>query len=506
MKRHVACLCAALSLGSGLAVSKPFTGARLSLIDILTTFKSSLNRTPYFVEIQDIVLGKVLKEYSVPYNTDLQVRNVAQDAADNWKTYQDTLHWTMMMALNADVFTNLMTAPLPLGQAVVPAPPVDTHYQNCVLQLPADLWGTLAKTVAGVQDISPVASLAVPNLPGTPDTSNPRGVLAKALPLPLSQPAATGWQDDGTTLEFVLAPRVAREQYCAQVEPNVFPPDYTAPFMPGNLYEMAITSTVGPFTFHLGPPVTTVTNWAPLYARVNAAGTLATKAAYAQYQKDMALSLAKNLPLAIHWDGAFLPSSGIKSGATLAPFYTLPKVPGPGVPAASLVTQHDKDLLAASKKDARLVPYLNGLGLPGAAAATKAATGGADPHAPGDPVLENLKRSISAGTFSQQQKEGMATFMHVWQQLDAVVDPRPLSYWTPNKVCVNFACTVYATPNPISGVAVTPLTATALPTNTVGLGTSTFTAFRYRYGTQTTPEGHPIPGVSGHPVLRTDGQ
>lgn len=509
MKRHLTLLCAVLLVGPVLAAPKtpvPQTGARLSLIDIFTQFNTSMNRTPYFVEIQDVAADQVLKEYSVPYNTDMQVRAFAQDAADNWKTYQDTLHWTMMMALNSDVYTNLMTAPLPIGQAVVPAPPVDTHYQNCILQIPADLWGSLAKSFAGVDDIDQIPAIALPSVPSAPDLSNPRGVLAKALPLTLSQPASAGWNPDEVNMEFVLAPRVSRDRYCGDVSANIFPPDYIAAFMPGNLYEMAITTSIGPFTFHIGPPVTTVTNWVPLYERLNAAGTVVTKAAYLTYQKDTALSLAKNLPLAIHWDGAFLPSGGIKSGTTLAPFYTLPKLPSPGVSAAGLVSQHDKDLLTASKKDVRFIPYLNGLGLPGVAAATSVVAKGEDANAPGDPILENLKREVSAGTFIQQQKEGMTTFMHVWQQLDLVADLRPLIYWTPNKVCVDFVCTTYVTPNPISAVAVTPLTVTALPTNTIGVGVSTFSSFRYRYGVETSPEGHMIPGVSNHPVLRPDDQ
>ena len=492
------------------------TGARLSLIDILTTYNKSVMRTPYFVEIQDIQADKVLKEYSVPYQTELQVRAYAEDARDNWKLYQDRVHWAMQVALNNDVVTNLYTAPLPTGTAFIPAPPVDTYYQNCVIQLGADLWTSLLQSVAGQGNIPTDPALVLPDLPSAPDKSNERGKAAKLAALPLSQPAAGGWVNDGVGLEFVLAPRVARQSYCKHTSANIFPPDYTAPYMPGNVYEMAVKWTVGPFSGTIGPAVSQVINWGRLYQRTNAAGTAATREYYPLYQKDTALSLAKNLPTAIHWDGAFLPSGGTRSGATIAPYYSLPALPKPGqapnVPGICPLTspaaasQHDRDVCTLAAKNPLFAAYLKGLGLVDPSDVGAVVTANKDPHSVGDKNLEDLKRQVSAGTFSQQQKEGMATFLHTWQQLDTVVDARPLNYWTPNAVCVNFVCTHYATPNPISSVTVTPVSATALATNTIGSGSTLYTSFRYRFGSQTTPEGHLIPGVTGHPVMRIDNE
>ena len=499
-------LLATLALSGAAQAASTTTGARLSLIDIMTTYNKSLMRVPYFVEIQDIEQDKVLKEYSVPYSTEFQVRAFAQDARDNWKIYQDNMHWAMQVALNNDAFTNLMTSPPPIGNAVVPAVPVDTYYQNCQIQLTADLWTSITKSIAGVTDINTAPAIVLPSVGvgnTATDQSNARGKLAKKLDLAVSDPMNGSWKNDGTGLEFVLAPRVTRSNYCPMTSANYFPPDYTAPYMPGNVYEMSIKWVVGPFAGTIGPAVTTVINWSPLYQRLNTAGTQATKKYYTDYQKNTALSLAKNLPTAIHWDGAFLPSGGTKSGATIAPFYAFPVVPQPG---QTLLSDHDKDVLDAAKKNPQFPLYLGGMGLPIVNNIMAAAAPNKDVHSVGDKNMEELKRTIRAGTFQQQQKEGMATFLHTWQQMDMLVDARPLIYWTPNQTCINFVCTSIATPNPISSVNVTPVTATAIPTNTIGSGTTIFETFRYRWGVQTTPEGHILPGTTNHPVMRVDNE
>ncbi|GGB73812.1 hypothetical protein GCM10008019_32510 [Deinococcus soli (ex Cha et al. 2016)] len=424
--------------------------ALLSLIEKGGKDTNSVNRTLPFVELRDTA-GRD-REYSVPYVPDQMAKNAAADFVANWKTYQDTLHWAMMVGLN-----NNLTA---LGT------PHDLRFMNCTLQLPANL------TIAAGQLLT--GSTWVKADPGKVSlkVSNP-GERAKKLPAG----GVNGWRDDGVKLEAYDVPRVDRNKYC-QYSSTAFMPDEFTQYVPGVRQCLPLIGCISSPNY----PQPISVNWGSLAARLQEACAAANKGETTEYQKQNLASLTKNFPTAIHWNGA-MTVTGVRSGTSMAPIYT---------PLGSNLTS----VANITKTDPRFPVYLNGL-LP------------MDPGTafqkskPGVPDLEVLKRYLEMGNLDEQESQGEAAFFQTWQQLDTLNDFRPLRYWAKALQCSLFACTPIPVLLPTPVAFVTPATCT-VPAGGPRTGSTNINQFRYRWGVVSVPEGYAVPNVTGTPVLRVD--
>ncbi|MBZ9714968.1 hypothetical protein [Deinococcus multiflagellatus] len=443
---------AALSLMAILTAAGQTAGAEalLSLIEKGGQDQSSVNRVMPFVELRDTA-GRD-REYSVPYVPELSVKNVAADFVANWKSYQDTLHWAMMVGIN-----NNVTA---LGL------PHDLHFANCTLQLPADLTISAGQLLTGSSWIkADPASIKL-------KTSNPSSERAKTLP----EGGVNGWRDDGVSLENYDIPRVDRRRYCAYSNIELIP-DELMMYVPG-------VRVCSPFGCVATPdyPKPTYVNWDGLRGRLQAVCAAANKGETSNYQKENLLTLSKNTPLAIHWNGVGT-VTGTRSGTTMAPFYAL------GTNLLSVASM--------AKTDPRFPAYVSGrLPVDPSAVLSKGHVG--------VPELEVLKRYLEPGNLEEQEAQGEATFFQAWQQLDTLNDFRPLRYWAKAMECNIFGtCTPVPLPLLAPNAVVTPVNCT-VPSAAVRTGTTTINQYRYRWGVVSTPEGFTVPNVTGSPVLRPD--
>ncbi|TDE84987.1 MULTISPECIES: hypothetical protein [Deinococcus] len=423
--------------------------ALLSLIEKGGRDTASANRTLPFVELRDTA-GRE-REYSVPYIPDQNARNVAADFVANWKTYQDTIHWAMMVGLN-----NNVTA---LGT------PHDLRFMNCTLQLPADL------TIAAGQALT--GSTWVKADPGKIELkpSNPSSEQARKLP----SGGMNGWRDDGVKLENYDVPRVDRGRYCGYSS-NTLIPDELTTYVPG----VRVCTIFGCVATPKYPQPISI-SWGTLAARLRAVCDAANRGETADYQKQNLASLAKNAPLAIHWNGVES-VAGMRSGTTMAPFYTL----GSNLDSVANI----------AKTDARFPVYLSGrLPLDATTLLSNGKTG--------VPDLEVLKRYLEPGNLEEQEAQGEAAFLQAWQQLDTLNDVRPLRYWAKAMQCTLLSCI----PTPVMllapSVFVTPASCN-VPSTVVRTGSTNLNQYRYRWGVVSVPEGYTVPNVVGSPVLRTD--
>ena len=433
-----------------LTVSLARADGLVNLIDAVGGDTSSVNRTTPHVELRDLA-GRD-REYSVPYVPERQPKNVAADFKANWQTYQDSLHWAMIVGLNNDV-TSLGT-------------PHDVHFLNCELQFPADLTIAAGQTLTGSTWIK--ANPDAVNL----DPSNPAPEAAgKGVP----PGGVNGWRDDDLTLEPYAVPRVSRDRYCGYSSVS-FLPDELEAFTPG-VQECTPLGCIQTPNY----PLPLSVNWGVLAGRLQAACNGATQGEYPKYQKGSALSVDRNLPLAIQWNGV-ASITGARSGTTMAPFSA---------------TTNAQSVAKVAQVDPRFPAYLTGA-LPfavGLNVGTREKVGVQE--------LEALKRYVSAGNLQEQEVQGVASFFQAWQQLDTVTDIRPIQYWAKAFSCDLLACTPVPVPLPMPPT-VLALGACNVPAFGPGPGTTTMTQFRFRRATVSVPEGHTVPNLVGSPVLRTD--
>lgn len=423
--------------------------ALLSLIEKGGQDTGSVNRALPFVELRDTA-GRE-REYSVPYVPDRNAKNVAADFMANWKTYQDTLHWAMMVGLN-----NNITA---LGT------PHDLRFSNCTLQLPADLTISAGQALTG--------STWIQADPSKVDLkpSNPSNERAKTLP----SGGMNSWRDDGVKLENYDIPRVDRGRYCTYSSTTLIPDELTT-YIPGTRF----CTPFGCVATAQYPQPTTI-SWDALAARLQAACEGANRGETTDYQKQNLLSLSKNAPLAIHWDGV-AKVGGVRSGTTMAPFYAL------GSNLASVAN--------IASTDPRFPIYLSGqLPLDPSAILNK--------DKPGVPDLEVLKRYLEPGNLEEQEAQGEAAFLQAWQQLDTLNDFRPLRYWAKAMECTFQGCVPIPVMLFAPNVVATPV-GCHVPSSALRTGTTTLNQYRYRWGVVSVPEGYTVPNVVGTPVLRTD--
>ncbi len=447
---HPALLVTAALLTVGLARAD---GAGLvNLIDAVGGDTSSVNRTTPYVELRD--LSGRNREYSVPYVPDTMPENVAADFKANWQTYQDTLHWAMIVGLNNDA-TSLGT-------------PHDVHFMNCELQFPADLTIAAGQALTGSTWIkaNPDAVNLDPSNP-TPESAG-RGVPPGGV---------NGWRDEDLALEPYAVPRVSRDRYCGYSSLS-FLPDELEAFTPG-VQECTPLGCIQTPNY----PMPVSVNWSVLASRMQDACNGATRGESPKYQKDSALSLTKNLPLAIQWNGVAA-IQGQRSGTTMAPFFA---------------ATNAQSVASAAQVDARFAAYVTGA-LPFAAGVNVGTN-----DQVGVQELEALKRYVTAGNLQEQEVQGVATFFQAWQQLDTVTDARPIVYWAKGFSCFLLACTPVPVPLPMPPT-VLAMGACTVPPVGPGPGTTTMTQYRYRRAVVSVPEGHTIPNLVGSPVLRTDGE
>lgn len=440
----------ALSSGS-FSLAQPL----LSLIEGDSREAGDINRLNAFVEIRDV--GGREKEYSVPFLPIQSIKKYTTNSQANWKKYQDTMHWSAMMGLNRAIDQTF-------------APPTDTFLYTCMIPL-ASLQISLTHTITGKTWIDAAKE---------PDDLN------------ISDVSSGGsWKSDNMTLENVWAPRVKTNTYCPNSNLKVVP-DYLFPGSPTNMYEPARIETVyGAPVFTSGTyPAPAYVNWPEIAKRTQEAANKAHKKEYPDYQKAQAQALATFLPTSIHWDGAMnLLSGGQRSGTSMAPYFDIDP------------TKRLKTIADISASNAQFPIYIQGgLALGDPSDKSDAET------APGLKSLEALKRQLPAGPILQQEREGSATFLQTWQQLDTVTDYRPLNYWIKSLVCNTtiFPPSRVCIPTPFA-VPIAPMVVTtpgAVVPPAPGTGSTVFTLHRYRYGNVTIPEGHYIPNTYNKPVLR----
>jgi len=431
-------------------------GALVNLIESSSLETGSFNRLLNFVELRDTT-GRD-REYSVPYIPDTLVVNYAADVITEWKKYADTVHWGQITALN----NNLES----LGV------PHEVYTTACVVSAIGDISTAIYQGVAGKTWLNPTLERPKVDLKPRLDPS----LLTVG---------------DGVNSDFVLAPRVPSADYCAGGSINLIPDEgflaYAALPGGGLLYEpgQMWCTPFGCLTSGQYPAPSWV-NWSGLGGRMDAGCNIVNNVAYPKYEANVLKSLALNMPLAIHWNGATT-VQGVRTGTSMAPFFALDP----------LGTENLKKVAELTSKNPLFPVYLT-TGLPAAAPGVTDA-------------LDDLKAQLPAGTVDQQEYQGAATFMQTWQHLDTVIDARPITYYGKSfwHYCL-FGCSTVPTVQPMLMPPTTmngptcftpPQGVNNVPSYT---GTSTYTTFRYHYGVTTVSEGKEVGNVQGTPLLRTD--
>jgi len=448
MKRTLALLSALLLTGMAAG------DGLVSLIDTNGRGSSAYRQTP-FVEVIDRTASGKKFEYSVPFIPEQLSRNTAGDMQYEWQHYQDTLHWASSVGLNNSIAPAIGT-------------PHEIRLLNCDLQLPADV------SIATVHGLTGTTWLK--NTPPAVQVSNP----SPSGKIPSGY--AGGWKNDHIDLAHVLAPRVNRGDYC-QYSSTSFWPDTGTVYVPG-----VRVCSFGCFQSPNYPNPISI-NWAVLRQRLQDVCTNASNAEYKTYQANITKSIAKNMPLAMHWDGV-ASLHGQRSGTTLAPVF------------AATNAKSVADL--TKNADPRFASYLTTLGK-SSANGFPFPSGTYKPGAPGITELESVKRWLDPGNLLELEAYGYVPFFQTWQQLDNVTDWRTITYWASAVQCAWFSCWSVPVPIPMPVTAVTAAGCTVAPTNG-GPGITNITQYRYRYGWVSVPEGHDIPNVMNSPTLRLDDQ
>ncbi|ASN83291.1 hypothetical protein [Deinococcus ficus] len=461
---------AALSLHSAASAD-----ALLNLIESSSLQTDSVNRVISFVELADGVMkdGKFTRtrerEYSVPYLPDKMVTNYAADVMFNWKKYQDSIHWAQTVNLNNDLSAT--------------GSPTDLYFPSCTLPFIGEASASIAHGLLGTGWLSVDEEKKQVNL------------------APLLDPYGMPSNHDRINAENHMVPRVKSNNYCVGMFPDLYPdegiqailglptvvPEPFQTYEPGHTWCSAIGCVSNnSFAFN---PLPAWTDWSKLAERMDNACNNINNNAYKNYQKEVLLSLGKNMPTAIHWDGVAA-LKGDRSGTTMAPFY-------------STSTGNAQQVLEIGKKNALFPGYVYS-GLP---------SGTPDVLA----KLDDLKRELPAGFLQEQEIQGAATFFQTWQKFDTFIDPRPVPYYVksyftyisilpPGKTTSLYA-TFPLTMVP-SNVTATKCTTPRLGVNSVpGYGgLTTYTTWRYHYGATTVSESRTVPNVTGNPTLRVDSE
>ncbi|GAA5534757.1 hypothetical protein [Deinococcus aluminii] len=476
-------LLAALNLGSAAAQ----TGI-VSLIDTNVAPNAHFYRNRALIEVIDLqLLGTWRRngckigtqpsgtcptfEFSVPFLLDptqplkssLDVsRDIGGVMRYEWQRFQDRTRWAVSMDLNRSIS----------AATVLPALPYATRPLGCTpgLNAAGELALTAARTLAGnppeITNTPATYSLSVPASSTHPNFRLPSGL-------------RYGMQDDGVPLPNYPYPRVARTQYCPGRELPAILPDSAYP-LPGSVY-MPNTSVYG----ISGPkyPLPLAFNWGEVRGRIKNSCDRAVKQYYKAYADNVLKTVAAKMPGGMHWNG-YMKWQGSRSGVIFAPVAGV-------LPNTVKVTN-----LAAKAGLPQFADYLT--------VRTPASQRISNPsRSHGKLVqLEDLKRWLEVGTLTDASAQGSVNLFQTWQQVLKVVDQRPLTFYAHARSCTFGGCVNVPVPILMPDTVVSPAGCTVAPA-AGGLGTMTFALPAARFAWVSVPEGFPIPGLSGHPELRT---
>lgn len=408
-------------------------------------------------------------EYYLPILPNEVATNAATEYRNAWTRYQDRAYWHMTMSLNRS--TSLTTLPQPAYTNLI---------ANCtpILNIPARLEEAAVLAAFGK---GPLADEKVDTL-----LTVPEGIHVKEFSANKAYDGEKYRKITDIDAPPIPAPRVDRDDYCQDVTPELIPDEtpLLGVYTPNGLTcFLGACTIINPGTY----PFPSSINWSKIAGRLTE-GCKQAAGYWRGYEADVAATTAKYMT----------------TGMLTAPDSTLSVFNTPlatlTIPVASLDT--DLPSVAETARLSRIpeaLPYY--LGLPNRFTLTQQT---ATANAPGLLNLEELKRYWPITNPLEQERFGKADLFQAWTEINAVIDQRPLLYWTNNVTCqLGIFCvsTGPAIPVPVSETVITETGLCAPSRPGPGTGLVAHIGQRMHMGWSSVPEGFSVPFANSKPLI-----
>jgi len=408
-------------------------------------------------------------EYYLPILPNEVAEHAATEYKNAWTRYQDRAYWHMTMSLNRS--TSVPTLPQPLYTSLI---------ANCtpLLNVPATVEESVVLGLFGKSQLAEEKVSTLLTVPG--------GIHVKEFSANKTFDAAKYSAITDIDVPPIPAPRINRDDYCADITPELIPDEVPllGVYTPNGLTcFLGACTIIDPATY----PFPVSVNWDKISRRLTE-GCKQAAGYWRDYEADVATTTAKYMTT-----GMLTAPDSIGSVFN-TPLATLT------IPVASLDT--DLPSVVETAKKSRIpeaLPYY--LSLPNRLTLTQQT---ATANAPGLLNLEELKRYWPITNPLEQERFGKADLFQAWTEINAVVDKRPLLYWTNNVTCqLGIFCvpTGPAVPVPVSETVITETGQCAPFRPGPGIGLVGHIGQRMHFGWTSVPEGYAVPYANSKPLI-----